>query len=322
MRERFTWRGRPASTARAAAVSAAAAAVLAAAACGGEPAPDAYGNFEAIEVVVSSQNAGPLLSFDTEEGDRLERGAVVAQVDTVQLALERAQLVAQAGATAARLTEAARQREVIGAQIDIARRTLERTRRLFDAQAATAQQLDQAERDYRTLAAQERAARAQHASVGKDVASIQARVEQLDDRIARGRVVNPVGGTVLATFARMGETVQPGTPLYRIADLDTLELRAYASGSQLGRMALGQAVVVKVDQGVDSLRALPGVISWISQNAEFTPTPVQTREERVDLVYAFKVRVANHDGLLKIGMPGEVTFGSASPPAVVGSPRP
>ena len=139
------------------------------------------------------------------------------------------------------------------------------------------------------------------------MASSEARVAQLRDRIDRSRVVNPRAGTVLATYAREGEVVQAGRPLYRIAGLDTLVLRAYVTASQLAAVRIGQAVEVRVDGG-DALVALPGTVSWISASAEFTPTPIQTREERGDLVYAVKIRVPNPDGALKIGMPGDVTF--------------
>lgn len=285
--------------------------LLALAACGDDD-PDAYGNFEATEVVVSAEAAGQLLSFAPVEGMRIARGAVVAQVDTVVPALEREQILAQRGATASRTTEVTEQIGVLAVQRDIAQRNLARTRRLFDAKAATAQQLDQAERDYRVLASQIEAARAQQQGVGREVTAADARVAQVRERIAKSRVTNPVDGTVLATYARAGEVVAVGTPLYRIADLDTLTLRAWIDGTQLAQVRLGQRVQVNVDQG-DGLRSLPGTVTWVSSEAEFTPTPVQTRDERADLVYAVKVRVANPDGALKIGMPADVVFGPTGP---------
>lgn len=274
--------------------------------------PDAYGNFEATEVVVSAQSTGQLERFVPVEGMRLEPGDVVAVVDTTQLALERAQLIAQRAATGARRTEVARQVEVLEVQRDIARRAFDRTTRLFDQKAATAQQLDQAEREFRTLEAQIGAARAQLTSVGMDVAANDARVNQVNDRISLSTVTNPTSGTILTTYVRVGEVVQPGRPLYRIANLDTLVLRAYLTGAQMDNVRIGQSVAVNVDRGADALRTIPGVVTWISATAEFTPTPVQTRDERADLVYAVKILVANEEGRLRIGMPGDVTLGSAS----------
>ena len=145
-----------------------------------------------------------------------------------------------------------------------------------------------------------------------DAAAADARIAQLQDRMARARVANPVAGTVLAAYARAGEVVQPGTPLYRIADLDTLELRAYITGPQLAAVRLDQDVTIRVDAAEGDLAELPGRVSWIASTAEFTPTPIQTREDRADLVYAVKIRVPNRGGMLKIGMPADVTWETGS----------
>ena len=196
-------------------------------------------------------------------------------------------------------------------QRTIARRNYERTRRLFEEKAATAQQLDQAERDYRVLGAQIDALRAQRQSVAREVTSGDARVAQIAERLGKSRIENPERGTVLATFTRAGEIVQPGQPLYRIANLDTLTLRAYVAEAQLHSLKLGGQVQVNVDTGDGKTTALPGTVTWISSKAEFTPTPVQTRDERADLVYAVKVRVPNQRGLLKIGMPGDLNLSPA-----------
>jgi len=282
------------------------------AACNGDPEPDAYGNFEATEVVVAAQTSGQIQEFTPVEGMTLERGAVVALIDTTQLALERAQLVAQRSAVGARRTEVSEQLHVLEVQRDIAERTYERTKRLYAQQAATAQQLDQAERDFRVITAQIEAVRAQRTSVSMDVASTEARVAQIRERLSKSSVVNPVAGTVLTTYARAGEVVQPGQPLYKIANLDTLDFRAYVTGAQLGSIRLGEEVQVRVESGSDQLRTMTGTVTWISPTAEFTPTPVQTRDERADLVYAVKIRVPNADGALKIGMPGDITLAAGA----------
>ncbi len=279
-----------------------------AAGCRGGNEPDAYGNFEANEVVVSAQASGQLLSFTPIEGASLAAGTVVGQVDPTQLELERAQVVAQKEAAAARVSEAGQQVSVFEVQRKIALRSYERTRRLFEQQAATAQQRDQAERDYRVLVAQIQAAHAQQQSVDRELASSTAREAQIRDKIAKSQVINPQSGTVLATYVRAGEMVQPAQPLYRIANIDTLILRAYVSGNQLASVRLGQRVLVHVDQGDGRLRSFPGTVRWVSAKAEFTPTPVQTRDERADLVYAVKVYVANPGGELKIGMPADLEF--------------
>ena len=282
------------------------ASALAALACRRGDQPDAYGSFEATEVVVSAQTGGQLLQFDAAEGQTVRVGAVVAVVDTTQLVLERQQLLAQRAASGSRVNEVTQQASALAVQYDVARRNYERTKRLFDEQAATAQQLDQAEREFRVLAEQIDGARALRQTVSSEAASTEARVAQLGDRIAKSRITNPLGGVVLATYAERGEYVQPGQPLYKVAALDTLVLRAYITEPQLALVKLGQKVRVNVDRGDDDRAAVTGTVSWVSSKAEFTPTPIQTRDERADLVYAVKIVVPNPDGVLKIGMPADV----------------
>lgn len=327
-------------------------AALALAGCSKEAGPDAYGNVEATEVVVSAQSGGQLTKFAAEEGQKLDAGAVVGAVDSSELALQRDQAAAQRAANASRVTEvgrqvpvieaqraaaqaqrdaAAAQRGVLASQLEIARRAYERTQRLFAQQAATAQQLDQAERDYRTLENQIKAqdeqieaqarqvaahtgqiaaVRAQQQTAEQQVTVATAQVGQVEDRIRKTQITNPAAGTVLVTYAREGEVVQPGQPLYKIADLDTVDVRAYVTETQMASVKIGQKAQVTVDAG-DSRQTLDGSVSWVASQAEFTPTPIQTREERADLVYAVKIRVPNQNGLLKIGMPVDVAFGAA-----------
>ncbi|HJU65515.1 MAG TPA: HlyD family efflux transporter periplasmic adaptor subunit, partial [Gemmatimonadaceae bacterium] len=269
---------------------------------------------EATEVVVSAETSGRLLWLGPSEGSRLDAGALAAVIDTAQLALERDQIAAQRAASSARSVEADRQIQVLEAQREITRRAYERTRRLHEQQAATAQQLDQTERDYRVLGEQIEALRAQRQSVRQEATASEARVAQVRDRLERSRIANPVSGTVLATYAERGELVQAGQPLYRIANLDSMVLRAYVTEVQLAQLRIGQQVQVSIDTGPDERRTVPGRVTWIASEAEFTPTPIQTREERADLVYAVKISVANPDGVVKIGMPADVRF------AAVGSP--
>jgi HlyD family secretion protein len=317
--------------------------------------PDAYGNVEAIDVVVGAEASGRLVSYDVTEGQQLTAGAVVGAVDAAQLTLERDQLTAQRAATESRIQEvrqqidglnaqhgvvtaqrdAARsQRDALVTQHEIARRSYERTKRLFDQQAATAQQLDQAERDYRVLedqikaqddqiraherqmtaqSEQVQAAHAQEQTVRRQVAAAEAQVGVADERIRKSRVTSPIAGTVLTTYVKAGEMVQVGQPLFRLARLDEVDVRAYVTEPQLSSIRVGQEAHVSVDAGSGQLKTLTGTVTWISSQAEFTPTPIQTREERADLVYALKIRVPNPDGVLKIGMPADVQLVTAGP---------
>jgi HlyD family secretion protein len=229
-------------------------------------------------------------------------------VDTVQLALQRDQMVAQRGASTSRAAEATNNISVLQAQHEIAQRGYDRTQRLHQQQAATTQQLDQAERDFRVLGDQIQAARAQREAAQHDVASSSAQIAQIEDRIRRSRIANPRAGTVLTTYVEPGEFVQPGQPLYKVAIVDSMELRAYVTEPQLAQIKIGQPAQVTVDAGRGERTTRTGTVTWVSSEAEFTPTPVQTREERADLVYAIKIVVPNHDGLFKIGMPADVRF--------------
>ena len=281
-------------------------AALVLAACGGAQ-PDAYGNFEATEVTVAAEVGGRLLAFGLEEGDRVARDSVVGLVDTVPLVLERQGLVARRAAAAARTREAASNIGALEVRRTIADRELARTERLLRQSAATAQQGDQAEQGARVVREQLAGAHAAQSSARQEVAALEVQVASIDDKLARSRVRSPLGGTVLARYVEAGEFVQAGQPLFKLAALDSLTFRAYVSNAQLTQLKLGQEVTVGVDRA-DSIATMPGRVTWIASGAEFTPTPIQTRDERADQVYAVKIAVANPDGRLRIGMPGELTI--------------
>ena len=279
--------------------------LLALAACDDGP-PDAYGNFESRAVMVAAEATGRLVRLDIAEGAELEVDAFVAQVDTVQMALQMGELTLQAGAAQIRGEEAAAHVRSLEAQLNTARDDLERTQRLFAVDAATSGDLNRLQGSVNSLSEQITGARARFRLAGQEADIMASRIAQLRDRIARATVRNPVRGTVLMTVVEVGEYVQPGQALYTIAPLDTLVLRAYVSGSQLGGLQLGSSVDIQFDSGSGALERRSGRLSWIASETEFTPTPIQTRDERVDQVYAVKVLVPNTDRRLKIGMPGEL----------------
>ena len=282
--------------------------LLFAAGCRYRDEPDAYGNVEATEVVVSAEASGRIESFTVREGDTLAAGAIVGHIETTPLTLQKREVSAEHAASASRINEIARQIESLQVQREIARRAYERTRRLYAQQAATASQLDQAEREDRVLGEQIGAARVQQQTIRKQMEAGEARMAQVSDRIEKATIRNPIGGTVLSTYVEAGEVAPAGQPLYRIADLGTVEVRAYIAETQLASVRVGQSARVSVDAGKDVRRVIDGTVTWVSSDAEFTPTPIQTREERGDLVYAVKIRVPNPAGVLKIGMPADVAF--------------
>lgn len=277
------------------------------AACGeSEDRSDAYGHFEAEEVVVSAESSGRLLSYTAHEGARLGAGEIVAVIDTAQLVLQREALRAQRQAAASRIDNIRAQLEVLDEQRRIAARERDRFDELVRGDAAPARQLDEATDRQRLLEREARTIRSQIGAVEGEIAAFQAQVDQINDQITRSTIRNPIGGVVLTAYVEPHELATPGRPLYEIADLETLYLRAYVTGDQLPGIRLGERVDVLIDGPEGGLRELPGAVSWIASEAEFTPKLIQTRENRADLVYAVRVRVPNVDGLLKIGMPGEV----------------
>ncbi len=289
-------------------VTAALAVILVAGCTGGNDLADAYGNFEATEVLVSAAATGRIMRLDVVEGEDVTEGSVVGVVDTVQFALQRSQLRASRTAVRSKIRGVEAQIAVLTEQRRVANRDYERLRRLAADQAATQKQLDDVEGQIAVFDRQIEHARTQLSTIRAEIAALDAQIAQIQDQIDKAKIENPVSGTVLAKYAESQEVTAYGKPLYKVADLSTMELRAYVSGAQLPALRLGQEVEVRVDRDRGESASLDGHVSWISSEAEFTPKLIQTKEERVNLVYAFKVRVENREGLLKIGMPGEVWF--------------
>jgi len=268
---------------------------------------DAYGNFEATEINVSAEVPGKIIMFNIEEGIRLDSGRLVGLIDTLPLHLQLMQLQANRKAIAAQSRPVVAQMDVLQTQLDHALKEAGRFQKLLEGGAATQKQFDDIQNQVNVLRQQIKSIGSQHAPIIGRIQAVDAQIASVKDKIERCSVYNPVSGTVLVKLAEAGEMTGAGRPLYRIADLSTMYLRAYASGDQLPHMALGDEVEVQIDDTKTKNRILKGTISWISSEAEFTPKIVQTKEDRVDMVYAFKVRVEN-DGSLKIGMPGEVNL--------------
>lgn len=280
--------------------------------CDGDDAAfDASGTFEAVEVIVSSEVTGTLEELSIQEGALVGEGQPLGWIDSTQLYLKRKQLLAQIDAILSRRPHIATQLASYRVQLETAERELARVRNLFKADAATQKQVDDATAQVSVIRKQMDAHRSSldvsSQSLVTETLPLSAQVEQLEDQLRRCRIVNPMGGTILAQYAEAHELVTVGKPLYKIADISTLELRAYITGAQLPGIKLNQEVTVLVDDAAGGYREYPGNITWVSSKAEFTPKTIQTKDERADLVYAIKVKVKN-DGYLKIGMYGEVNL--------------
>ena len=276
-----------------------------------EPRFDASGNFETTEYVVSAQAQGQLLRLAVAEGDELPAGHEVGLIDTVQLALRRQQLQASAQAVRQQTPDVGIQLGALEQQVANLQRERKRVVNLVKADAVPSKQLDDLDYQLATarqqVAAQRSALSTQARGTRAQVAPLRAQVQQVNDQLRNSRVVNPVAGTVLTVYVEPSEVVNYGQPLYKIGDTKTLILRAYVAGDQLTRIKLGQQVKVLVDAPDNKRRDYSGRVQWVSSKSEFTPKVIQTKEDRVNLVYALKIAVPN-DGSLKIGMPADVLF--------------
>ncbi|MEX6688365.1 HlyD family efflux transporter periplasmic adaptor subunit [Danxiaibacter flavus] len=293
------------------------------AACSDKIDYDGAGSFEADEVIVSSQQNGQLLSFSVEEGNALKAGDVVGQVDVVIPQLQKQQAEASIAALRQKTTTSNEQIEGVKKQLAVQQAQLEqqlrerqRTENLVKADAATRKQLDDMNAAIDQLQKQIAATRQQIAvyesntsnqnrSVLSEKGPLEVMAKQYQEQINRGQIINPLTGIVLTKYALAGEMTAVGKPLYKIANLDTLTLKAYITGDKLSDIKRGQVVTVRIDEGKKNYRTYPGKISWIADKSEFTPKTIQTKNERANLVYAVKVKVKN-DSRLKIGMYGEM----------------
>ena len=273
--------------------------------------PDAYGTFEATEVMVSSMATGQIMKFALEEGQALDSGIVVGCIDTTDLYLRKKQAIDTRDATASR-------RDELSAQIAVQEQNHEnvmvekhRVISMMKDGAATQKQLDDINASLNMIDKQVASLKIQFGGISSQVGSIAQQIAQLEQSIARSKIINPITGTVLTKYAEKDEVATYGKPLYKIADLTEITLRAYVSGSQLPYIKLGSAIDVAYDKDEKTNTNVQGVVSWISPSAEFTPKTIQTKEERVNLVYSVKIRVKN-DGSMKIGMPGEIRFMNTS----------
>jgi HlyD family secretion protein len=289
------------------------------------PTFDASGTFEVDEVIVSAEQTGKILSFNVFEGKAIPQGEVVGIIDSENLALQKEQVQASIQALHEKTADVLPQVKLLQDQLGVQQSQLanllhERTRieNLLKQDAATGKQLDdinsqidvlqkQMDVTRQQINVQRTSTSTQNRTVLSEKRPLEKRVAQLSEQISKASIVNPVSGTVITKYAEAGEITSAGKALYKIADLDTLTLRAYITGTQLPQVKLNQTVKVMIDSGAKAYREYPGTVTWVSDKAEFTPKTIQTKEERANLVYAMKVRVKN-DGYLKIGMYGEVMF--------------
>lgn len=279
------------------------------ASCSKQTSFDAQGTFEATEIIVSSEATGKILLFEAEEGTLVEAGQQVGAMDSLQLHLQRKQLIAQQSALLNSRPDIKKQMSSLREQIAKQKSELQRVENMLRDGAATQKQHDDINAHIRVLEGQLEATLStlgkNTASINDNSASLEAQIAALDDRIAKCHIIAPTNGTVLVKYAEAGELATVGKPLMKIANLEKIYLRAYFTSDQLANIRLGDTVKVIADFGGDEQHEYEGRIAWISSESEFTPKNIQTKDSRANLVYAVKIAVKN-DGRLKIGLAGEV----------------
>lgn len=273
---------------------------------------DASGTFEATEVIVSSEASGKIESFNLMEGDILQKGQYVGYIDSTQTYLKKLQLLASHKSVTVSRPSLNLQIAATREQIAKAEREKHRVENLFAAGAATQKQVDDADSQLRvlqkTLQAQTNSISISVNSLDEQASSVDIQIAQIEDMLTKCKITSPISGTVLNKYSEEGEVTSPGKPLFKIADTQNLYLRAYIVSEQLGNVKIGQNVIIFINQSGGTQKSYNGRVTWISDKAEFTPKTIQTKDERQNLVYAIKVAVTNTDGLIKIGMYGDLDF--------------
>jgi len=273
--------------------------------------PDAFGNFEATEVIVSSETGGRIIQFVAVEGSEIDKNSEIALIDTTILHLQKAEIDAGMRSINTRILSINSQNDILEQQIENLKVNITRIEKMLKDDAATQKQYDDITGQVAVLQKQIAANNTQKVSVGAELTVYKSKKATLNEQLKRSSVKSPLKGTIIEKYSEAGELTAPGRPLVKIADLSIIKLKAYVSGAQLGSIKLGQECIARIDKGEKGYSSFPGTISYISEKAEFTPKIIQTKEERVTLVYGVTIDVIN-DGSIKSGMPGEAIFAPVS----------
>lgn len=267
---------------------------------------DASGIFEATEVVISAKAQGEIVQLLADEGDDVQQGMILGSIDIRQLVLRKQQLEQTQLSADSRRVDVSLQIATLEQQVENLQLEKSRFESLLAARAASQKQVDDIGYQISVLQRQIRALRDQLTSNNKSISeqsqAVGSQISLVDEQIADATIVAPLTGTVLQRYCEQGEYATPGKPLFKIANLEEMTLRAYITATQYNQLKLGQKVSVTID---GQEKAYEGTVTWIASKAEFTPKTIQTKDERANLVYAIKVMVRN-DGYIKIGMYGEV----------------
>jgi HlyD family secretion protein len=268
---------------------------------------DAFGNFEATEVIVSAETSGRIVRFDPMEGSDILKGAEVALIDTTLLYLQKGEIDAGMRSVETRIVTINAQNDILDQQIKNLNVNISRIENMLKDDAATQKQMDDLTAQVAVLQKQISANNTQKVSIAAELSVYKSKKATINEQVSRSSVKSPLSGTIIEKYSEQGEITAAGKPLAKIADLSVMKLKVYVSGGQIGSIKTGQTCKVRIDDGKKGYSSFTGTISYISDKAEFTPKIIQTKEERVILVYAVKIDVKN-DGSMKSGMPGEAIF--------------
>ena len=268
---------------------------------------DAYGNFEATEVIVSAETSGRILKFEVTEGSEIDAGSTLAIIDTTLFHLQKAEINAGMKSVRTRMSTIDAQNEILNQQIANLNINIGRIENMLKDDAATQKQYDDLAGQVAVLQKQIAANHSQKSSIAAELLVYESKKATLNEQLNRSIVRSPIQGTIIEKYAEAGELTAAGKPLVKIADLSIIKLKVYVSGAQLQSVKTGQPCKVRIDNGEKGYSSFSGTIAYISAKAEFTPKIIQTKEERVTLVYAVIIDVKN-DGTMKSGMPGEAIF--------------
>lgn len=278
----------------------------------GEAEYQATGNFETDELLISAQTAGEIVLLKADEGASLKQGDLVALIDTAAQHLQRKLIRSQINAAYARKVSVAQQTEPLRATLGNILYEKSRIEKLMQSNAATRKQLEDIEfqriHTVEQLRAQQERLEDANTSIDREIQAMEVQLEQLSLQCSKAVLKAPIDGQILEVYLRPGELAAPGKPVFSIAKLNPIILRAYVTGDQLPEIKLNMPVKVLSDDGSGAYRETEGKITWISAESEFTPKAIQTKDERANRVYAIKISVNNPDGLYKIGMYGMVQW--------------
>lgn len=271
----------------------------------------ASGVFETDDVIISSKSMGEITALNVNEGDMLQKGTLVGQIDSTQLQLQKKTLENAIVSAESKIVNVEVQLAPLDEEVNKYKQEVERFKRLVASSAANKKQLDDVTSAFNAARKQREATydtlTKSNTVILNEINGLKIQIAQIDDNIKKSLIYAPMDGMVLTKYANVFEFAQMGKPLFKMADISTLILRAYVTGDILTQVKVGDEAKIFADFGKNNVKEYSGKITWISEKAEFTPKTIPTRDERSNLVYAVKITVQN-DGYLRKGMYGEVIF--------------